>query len=147
MGRFFGLMAPLLLLAGCADEQQTLRTQVLEQVLASNRASIAALETTTPGTQASGQAGNAAPGAGPRRAVDIEGADARAVLAWLGQPTLRRSEGDAEIWRYQGTACHLDMVLYRDGQGGLRVGHATTRAAGIERMTESDCLQSLAQRR
>lgn len=135
------LPALALALAACADDRQAMRAQLLEEVLASNRANIAALESGAPPASASPAA------AGPRRAVDIEGADARAVEAWLGAPQLRRSEGEAEIWRYQATSCHLDMVLYRDAQGRLRVGNATARAAGVERVTEGDCLQALAARR
>jgi hypothetical protein len=69
-----------------------------------------------------------------------------AVLAWLGEPRLRREEGHAEIWHYQGPQCHLDLFLYReDAPGaGLMVAFAAARAIGTARRGEAACLQDIA---
>ena len=69
----------------------------------------------------------------------------RALRRWLGEPSLRRIEGGAEVWLYAGTACALDLVLYPDS-GRLRVAHASARASGTEPRTEAGCLQDLAAR-
>lgn len=67
-----------------------------------------------------------------------------AVLRALGPPALRRREGSAEIWLYEGTACRLDLVLYAQPGGGAAVAWAAARAAGTERVTEAACLASIA---
>jgi hypothetical protein len=68
------------------------------------------------------------------------------VVQWLGAPRLRREEGPAEIWHYQASQCHLDLVLYReDGpQPTLRVAFAAARAVGTARRGEAACLRDIA---
>jgi hypothetical protein len=70
---------------------------------------------------------------------------ADSIRAWLGEPSLRRPEGrDAEIWLYEAPRCRLDLILYRDGQGPLRVAHAQARSVGTATVTEADCLRDIA---
>lgn len=73
------------------------------------------------------------------------GATAPAVIRALGQPELRRRDGDAEAWLYRGTTCLLDIVLYPDPAIGRepRVAFAAARAAGLERVPEQACLSEI----
>lgn len=80
----------------------------------------------------------------PTQAAQLLGAPPAALTRLLGPPRLRRAEGEAEIWLYQGAACHLDLVLYPAAGGGLRVAWAAARAGGVERRGEAACLRDLA---
>jgi hypothetical protein len=73
------------------------------------------------------------------------GATAPAVVRALGQPELRRRDGDAEAWLYRGATCLLDVVLYPDPAIGRepRVAFAAARAAGLERVPEQACLSEI----
>jgi len=66
-----------------------------------------------------------------------------AVIAALGEPSLRRREGDAEIWLYQAADCRLDLVFYPQASR-LVLAHAAARAHGARRVTESACLAAVA---
>jgi hypothetical protein len=83
---------------------------------------------------------------GPLRdARGLLGATAPALVRALGQPDLRRRDGEAEAWLYRGQTCMLDVVLYPDpaiGREG-RVAFAAARAAGIERVPEQACLSEI----
>ena len=82
---------------------------------------------------------------GPAEADQLLGLGPDLLRRWLGEPSLRRIEGGAEVWLYAGTACALDLVLYPQS-GRLRVAHASARANGTEPRTEAGCLQDLAAR-
>jgi hypothetical protein len=82
---------------------------------------------------------------GPAAADQLLGLGPELLRRWLGEPSLRRAEGGAEVWLYAGTACALDLVLYPD-RGRLRVAHASARANGTEPRTEAGCLQDLTAR-
>ena len=84
-----------------------------------------------------------ATGAGVATAVQLLGLEPEALRRWLGEPSLRRADGDAEVWLYAGPACALDLVLYPNA-GRLRVAHANARASGTEKRTEAHCLGELA---
>ncbi|MCB4822720.1 hypothetical protein [Roseicella aerolata] len=86
---------------------------------------------------------HAPPGPRPVAAAELLGAGPETLRRWLGEPSLRRSEGGAEIWLYAGEGCALDLVLYPAG-GGLRVAHAAARAHGTEPRTEVACLRGIA---
>jgi hypothetical protein len=49
------------------------------------------------------------------------------VLARLGQPNFTRHDPPAEIWQYRGASCVLDLFLYPENGGDLRVAHAVSR--------------------
>jgi len=85
------------------------------------------------------------PGAGaPASAAALLDSTAEGVRAMLGEPALRRPEGPAEIWLYEAPQCRLDVILYADGAGPLRVAHAAARAAGLAPQTEAECLRDIA---
>jgi hypothetical protein len=66
-----------------------------------------------------------------------------AVISALGEPALRRREGDAEIWLYQAADCRLDLVFYAEASH-LVLTHAAARAFGSRRLTESSCMAAIA---
>ena len=45
----------------------------------------------------------------------------------LGAPAFARTDGPAEMWRYDGEDCFLTVFFYRE-QGSLRVNHVEARA-------------------
>lgn len=82
----------------------------------------------------------------PESVAELMGADPAAVLRALGQPRLRRGEGAGEVWLYVGPNCHLDLVLYAEGDGAPRVAHAQARADGATPRTETECLAGISRR-
>jgi hypothetical protein len=151
------ILASLLLGAACAQPDRADPVVVLQEALASHQASLAGI---APRPAAAGGEGsvappappppllprNAAAGAPPTMAGQLVGHPPGAVRAWLGEPRLRREEGHAEIWHYQGPQCHLDLFFYReDAPGaGLLVAFAAARAIGTARRGEAACLQDIA---
>lgn len=127
-----------LLPTACANAEER-EAAAFQAAMASSRASLAALAPEAP-VPASPLSSPISPGSA---AAQLLGIAPEAVRRRLGEPSLRRAEGPAEIWLYAGDACALDLVLY-PGPGGLRVGHAAARASGTESVTEADCLRDLA---
>ena len=148
------LILPVLLL-GCAADRSADAAAMMEQALASARAS-AALPARPPATPAPSRtqgvalapAGVAAPQrqrgtAPPAAAASLLGTRAAELRRMLGEPALLRPEGDAEIWLYAAPECRLDIVLYPEG-GALAVAHAAARAHGAAAVTEAACLAAIA---
>jgi hypothetical protein len=149
------------LLAACAQEPVLDRQAVLDEVLANYRANLAGMRPLAAPpldgqVTAAGAAAMPALNGLPAQAAQLLGQPPATVRRLLGEPRLRRREGDAEIWLYQSPFCHLDVMFYGEPGGpagsraapaGLRVTYATARAAGAERRTEAACLQELAQAR
>ncbi len=79
----------------------------------------------------------------PTAATALVGASVEQMRRMLGDPALRRAEGEAEIWLYEAAPCRLDVILYAQG-GALVVAHAAARAHGPEGVTESACLSAIA---
>lgn len=146
------------LLAACAQEPVLDRQAVLDEVLANYRANLAGMRPLS-APPVDGQATTAGAATMPAltslpvQAAQLLGQPPATVRRLLGEPRLRRREGDAEIWLYQSPFCHLDVMFYGEPGGpagsraapaGLRVTYATARAAGAERRTEAACLQELA---
>jgi hypothetical protein len=139
-------------------------TAVTEQALADGRASLAVLAVAvppaTPGPRepsrmqpqrtegmpaaSEARAASSVPAAGmPIQAAALFGSPPERVLAWLGEPALRRAEGPAAIWLYSNASCQLDVMFYPSADGP-RVAHAQARAGGFAQRTEAACLQDLA---
>jgi hypothetical protein len=160
-------LVPLLLLLGCAQPGSEESARVaLQDALAAHQASVAglgasqgagpgagigarpvaaAVEGSSPPPAATLAAARLAEAA-PTMAGQLVGQTPEALLRWLGTPRLRREEGSAEIWHYQASECHLDLVLYRDegASRALRVAYAAARAAGASRRGEAACLSDIA---
>lgn len=150
-------LLPLLLLplAACVAQAPSDAAQVLQEALASHQASLAGIaprpagaggEGTEPTSVAPVVARPSPPGSPPTLAGQLVGQAPEAVTQWLGEPRMRRGEGNAEIWHYQATQCHLDVIFYReDGpRPALRVAHAAARAVGTARRGEAACLRDIA---
>jgi hypothetical protein len=145
-------LLPLLLLLPAACAQQPPGPEAaLEDALATHAASQASLG--RPLSSASGvspispaPAGGVGGGATPAQAAELVGQPPEALRRMLGEPRLRRAEGPAEVWHYQTSACHLDLVLYREdgAAAGLRVAFAQARASGTARRAEAACLREIA---
>lgn len=69
----------------------------------------------------------------------LKGLTASQLQATLGPPGFTRRDAPAEIWRYGGTACMLDLFLYDTG-AGLTVADYTVRSAGSTPVPVKDCL-------
>jgi hypothetical protein len=149
-------VAALLLTPACRKSEAEGATLGLEQALRDTRASLAALG--LPSAPEAQQMARAAPlppppssastprrqGAGPPAAASaLQGQMPEAVISALGEPALRRREGDAEIWLYQAQDCRLDLVFYREASR-LVLTHAAARAFGARRLTESACMDAVA---
>ena len=139
------LLAALLPLAACdAGGSRQQAAEVLTRVLDDHRATIEGLgRPSSAGPPRVEPPRQAATRAAPGTAAALLGQGPDALLAALGTPTLRRPDGDAEVWLYLGPHCALDLVLYR-GAGGPRVAHAAARANSTETRTESACLREVA---
>ncbi|MXP64824.1 hypothetical protein E0493_15840 [Roseomonas sp. M0104] len=129
----------LLLLGACAAQPSSADPHaVLQEVLQNYRANLAGMQPTSAPVlpRLEGM---------PIRATQLLGQSPSTLRRWLGEPSLRRKEGEAQIWLFQTPFCHLDVVLDREDAPGspLRVSYAAARAAGTERRTEAACLSEL----
>lgn len=80
----------------------------------------------------------------PAAASALLGVTADQLRRMLGEPSIRRPEGSAEVWLYEAPACRLDVILHAEGNA-LVVGHAAARALGSgESVTEAACLSAIA---
>ena len=141
----------LLLPAACAAPDPADPAGVLQEALASHQASMAGLgrpvAAGVEGTEAPPPRPPAVPaGDGPPgMAGQLVGQPTETITRMLGEPRLRRAEGAAEVWHYQGPQCHLDLVLYREEgpRPVMRVAFAAARAVGTARRGEAACLRDI----
>jgi len=146
----FGLL--LLLPTACAAPEDR-AAAALNEALGSSRASLTVTGAAIPAAAAPepisarlavvGTAPRRRIGPAPQSATQLLGAAPDALRRWLGEPSLRRAEGGAEVWLYVAADCALDLVLYRD-RGNLAVAHAAARAQGTATATEAACLDAIA---
>ncbi|HUT50994.1 MAG TPA: hypothetical protein VM325_16815 [Alphaproteobacteria bacterium] len=73
---------------------------------------------------------------GARNLVGKSDSDIRSSL---GTPAFQRTDGPAQVWQYRGSACMLDVFLYKEG-GGFRVKHAELRRRGGAGLSDSACM-------
>lgn len=148
------LLLPLLLpaCAGGPDRE----VEAARAAVASHRATIEALGSPFPAAppapvpqqvpgRMAGPAASAPRAQTPRAASALLGASPDAVRAALGEPSLRREEGPAQVWLYAGGGCQIDIVMY-PSEAGPRVAHVQARAGGLAQRTEASCLRDLAAR-
>jgi hypothetical protein len=149
---FGGLWRAALILSlpvACAQPEPADPAVALQQAISTHQASIGGLQAAAPSSgRAAPQAARPAPaGPAPNLAGQLVGQTPETVIAWLGAPRLRRTEGPAEIWHYQSSQCHLDIVLYHEAAAELptlRVAFAAARSVGTVRRTEAACLRDIA---
>lgn len=143
------LIAPILLVAACAaPDPATDTAEALQGAAAQARAAVPGGEARAGARVAEPLVASAAPqrralAAPPTQATQLVGHGPEAVTALFGEPRLRRPEGQAEVWHYTATGCHLDLFFYREG-GTLRVAFAQARAMGTAQRPEAACLRDMA---
>ncbi|MCA3285319.1 MAG: hypothetical protein ING09_02110 [Roseomonas sp.] len=148
-------LAALMFTPACRKSEAEGASLGLEQALRDTRASLAALG--LPTAPEASQMERPAPlppppssASAPRRqgtqppaaASVLQGQEPDAVISALGEPALRRREGEAEIWLYQAPDCRLDLVFYPE-HARLVLTHAAARAFGARRLTESACMAAI----
>ncbi len=122
MIRPFALLGIALALAGCA--QTTTRT-----------ASMAARRPLSPGVLIP----PAPPAAGAPAFINLPPANLRGLL---GQPKFVRTDGDTQMWRYDGAACSAFFFL-QGPVGAQTVRHVETLPAGSASSADPLCLNAL----
>ncbi|MFM7347486.1 MAG: hypothetical protein ACKO1J_19200 [Tagaea sp.] len=93
----------------------------------------------------------AQPGAAPQVAAAPPVAGARGLVglsrdalgARLGQAGFVRRDGPAEVWRYRGRDCLLDVFVYRETDGAQRVAHIDARTLQGRPTPPDPCLDAL----
>jgi len=150
-------LVALLFSPGCRKAEAEGATLGLEQALRDTKASLAAIGAPSAAdaprvVRAASLPAPPSSDTGPRRqgatsppdaAIALQGRDPEAVISALGEPALRRREGNAEVWLYQAPDCRLDLVFYPE-DARLVLAHAAARAFGARRLTESACMATIA---
>ena len=70
---------------------------------------------------------------------DLVGKSDAQIRSSLGTPAFTRTDGPAQVWQYRGSACLLDVFLYKEG-AGFKVKHAELRRRGGGTLTEQACM-------
>ena len=148
-------LVALLLTPACQKPDSGDAVLGLEQALRDTRASLAALgmppvaepkpvgQTVALPAPPTASAPRRTGGGPPATAGTLNGRTPEQIVSALGEPALRRREGDAEIWLYQAADCRLDLVFYPEA-AQLILAHAAARALGARRLTEAACLAAIA---
>jgi hypothetical protein len=77
--------------------------------------------------------------------VQLVGLGSTDLQSLLGQPTLVRSEQQAQYWRYNLGSCQLDLFLYTDHQTGPpRVVYLDVRPSGHVSLARADACSDTA---
>ena len=78
--------------------------------------------------------------AGPTKLNALRGTQ---IVAMLGEPGFKRQENPAQIWRYRGEACVLELMLYRF-DAGLQVRHVEARDDKFRAVAQNECIDAIA---
>ena len=84
----------------------------------------------------------APPAPSPGEPSDIAGLKSTALREIFGAPSFVRKDGEAEMWRYDASACKAFFFLYPFGDG-LLVRHVETIPRGRDMAADVNCLDSL----
>jgi hypothetical protein len=149
-------LAALLFTSACRKAEADGAALGLEQALRDTRASLAAIGApptaeappvasvaSLPPPPSSNSEPRRLGASSPGAAAALQGREPEAVISALGEPALRRREGNAEVWLYQAPDCRLDLVFYPE-EARLVLAHAAARAHGARRLTESACMAAIA---
>jgi hypothetical protein len=77
---------------------------------------------------------------------ELIGLDHRALRRVLGKPAQTRDELTAQVWQYVTGDCVIDLYLYDDDNGALKVTYVEARSRSAEPTPTSRCLKSLLER-
>jgi hypothetical protein len=75
----------------------------------------------------------------PSSSQALMGSTPQVLNADFGQPALRRTDGQAQVWVYESAVCGLQVFLYPDAGGTPRVA-----AAYPDNGNPASCMQSFA---
>jgi len=140
--RFRPLSIPLLLavlLTACAGDGQVARTRLPAEADGTAAAAVAG-----PAAAAPQEAALPTPPALPRIAVkEVLGFSRNDLVAAFGAPAFSRVDKGAEILRFRGEGCVLDVFLYKDRAGGpARVAHFEARDAAGKAADREACVNA-----
>jgi hypothetical protein len=77
---------------------------------------------------------------------ELIGLDHTALRRVLGKPAQMRNELTAEVWQYVTGDCVVDLYLYDDDSGALKVTYVEARSRTAEPTPTTRCLKSLLER-
>jgi hypothetical protein len=77
---------------------------------------------------------------------ELLGLDHTALRRTLGKPAQMRDELTAQVWQYVTGDCVVDLYLYDDDQGALKVTYVEARSRTAEPTPTARCLKSLLER-
>lgn len=79
--------------------------------------------------------------------VQLVGLRSGDLQTLLGQPTLIRSEQQAQYWRYNLGGCQLDLFLYKDAQSDTaKVAYLDVRPSGYSAPAQAEVCTEVARR-
>ena len=78
----------------------------------------------------------------PGEPTGVEGMGDAALRIAFGAPAFTRQDGDAQMWRYDGAACHAFFFLYPQN-GRLVVRHVETTPRPKDSAVDERCLNLL----
>ncbi len=65
------------------------------------------------------------------------------VIAMLGEPGFKREENPAQVWRYNGKSCVLELFLYRLDKD-MQVRYIEARDAKANAVAQDNCIAAIA---
>ncbi len=76
----------------------------------------------------------------PTEPENLVGFDRIRLQRVIGSPSLRRREGPAEVWQYQGESCVMDVFLYpgEDDQSLPQVTYVELRRQGVAQLSQPE---------
>jgi len=77
---------------------------------------------------------------------ELLGLDHTALRRVLGRPAQVRHEVAAQVWQYVTGDCVVDLYLYDDDSGALKVTYVEARSRTAEQTPTTRCLKSLLER-
>jgi hypothetical protein len=77
---------------------------------------------------------------------ELLGLDHSALRRVLGRPAQVRHEVSAQVWQYVTGDCVVDLYLYNDDSGALKVTYVEARSRTAEQTPTTRCLKSLLER-
>jgi hypothetical protein len=77
---------------------------------------------------------------------ELLGLDHSMLRRALGKPAQVRREFSAEVWQYVTGDCVVDLYLYDDAAGALKVTYVEARSRSAEQKPTARCLKSLLER-
>lgn len=78
---------------------------------------------------------------------ELMGQGPEALRRRMGEPSLLRKEGDAQVWQYAGTGCVVFLYLYDSPAGTPQVTFLDARAKSNGAVAVAPCLDDVVRTR